>query len=62
MFTASPFLLRFYRTFPNLYIDDKTIKLSKNLKLIPEKPFFVLLTVRYFGHEVGFMIQQFSPK
>ena len=29
------------------------IKTTKNLKLVPEKSFFVLLKVKFLGHEIG---------
>ena len=63
-FTASPILLEIYRTFPNLYIDEKTIMLlEKHLKILLEVSFFfVLLTIKYFGHEVGFILHRFNPE
>ena len=41
IFTASPFLLEFYSTFSNLYIDGNTIMLLKIPKLNPENFFSV---------------------
>ena len=40
LFTASPFLLDFYRTFPNLYIDEKTIILLQKPETGSWKIFF----------------------
>ena len=59
-FTASLLLLEIYRTFLNLYIEEITIMPQKNLNLIPEMSFFVLLTVNCFGHEVGFLLDQLN--
>ena len=65
IFTASPFLLRFYRTFSNLYIDENTINFQKNLKLLPQKLFFRAShckNIKHFGLKVGFILHQFNPK